>query len=116
MAVVLTSPTIIIYIWLVSPLMARTGEKVIEALRPLVDLDDGEFDQRVADVSRIKPGQELIAFAIGLLLGIASALAPGSDQGATRLTIFWLLSASLTYVILAWTIFISKRSVARVCC
>ncbi len=110
MAVVLTSPTIIIYIWLVSPLMARTGEKVIEALRPLVDLDDGEFDQRVEDASRIKPGQELIAFAIGLLLGIAFALAPGSDQGATWLTIFWLLSTSLMYGILAWTIFIAVSS------
>ena len=104
------APTIIIYIWLVSPLMARTGGNVTEALRPLVDLDDGEFDQMVYDASRIKPGQELIAFAIGLLLGMISVLATGSDQGATWETLYWLLSTSLMYGILAWTIFIAVSS------
>ena len=108
--VFLLAPTIIIYIWLVSPLMARTGEKVVDALRPLVDLDDGEFDQMVYYASRIKPGQELIAFAIGLLLGIVSVVTTGSDQGATWLTIFWLLSTSLMYGVLAWTIFIAVSS------
>jgi len=104
------APTIILYIWLVSPLMARTGENVVESLRPLIDLDDGEFDQMVEDASRIKPGQELLAFAIGLILGMASVLAAGFEQGVTWLTIYWLLSTSLMYGILAWTIFIAVSS------
>jgi hypothetical protein len=108
--VFLLAPTIIIYIWLVSPLMARTGESVIAALRPLVDLDDGEFDQMVKDASRIKPNQELIAFTIGLILGIASELATGFDQRVTCLTVYWLVSTSLMYGILAWTIFIAVSS------
>ena len=108
--VFLLAPTIIIYIWLVSPLMAKMGENVIEALRPLVDLDEDEFDLMLYDASHIKPSHELIAFAIGVLLGFVSVLATGFDQGITWLTIYWLISTSLMYGILAWTIFIAVSS------
>jgi hypothetical protein len=52
----------------------------------------------------------LLAFTVGLIMGMASVLGTGLDQGVTWLTIYWLLSTSLMYGILAWTIFIANSS------
>ncbi|MCK4726942.1 MAG: hypothetical protein KAT29_14120, partial [Anaerolineales bacterium] len=43
--VLLLAPTVSIYIWLVSPLMARYGQQVELSLRPLINLDDEAFEQ-----------------------------------------------------------------------
>lgn len=106
----LLAPTIIVYIWLVSPLMDRTGNQVIAAIKPLVELDPDEFDQIVLDASKINPIHEYLAFIIGILLGLVAILASGFDQNVSWLTIFWLLSTCLMYGILAWTIFASVTS------
>lgn len=106
----LLAPTIIIYILLVEPFMTRTGENMLEALKPLTDLNDEEFNQMVYDASRIKPWHELLAISIGILLGIVSLLTGGLDQVSSWLMIFLLLSTCMMYGILAWTIFIAVSS------
>lgn len=108
--VYLLAPTIIIYVWLVSPLMARTGDQVIADIKPISDLESSEFDQIVQDASRINPAHELMAFGIGVFLGVFSILATGFDQNSSWLTIYWLLSTCLMYGILAWTIFVAVGS------
>ena len=106
----LLAPTIIVYIWLVSPLMARTGSQVIAAMKPLVELEPEEFDLIVLDASRIKPVHEWLAFGIGIVLGLLATFATGIDQYSSWLTYYWLLSTCLMYGILAWTIFVSVTS------
>jgi MFS family permease len=106
----LLAPTIITYIWLVSPTMSRTGDMVVEAIRSLAVMDGEEFDQVVQEASQVKPTHELFAIGIGIIFGIASVLASDIDQGVTWLMVFWLLSTGLMHGILAWTIFIAIAS------
>ena len=104
------APTIITYIWLVSPIMTRTGDQVVEAIRSLAILDRAEFNQVVQEASQVKPTHELIAIGIGIIIGIASILTSEIDGVTTWLTIYWILSTGLMYGILAWTIFIAIAS------
>lgn len=108
--VYLLAPTIIIYIYLVSPLMAHTGAQVIAAIRILAKMDPKEYDLIVQDASRINPLHEWVAFGIGIFLGVLAILAAGFDQFTSWLTVFWLISTCLMYGILAWTIFVSVAS------
>lgn len=90
--------------------MSRTGKNVYEALKPLTNLSDEDFNQLIFEASRIKPGYELIAFTIGIFLGLVNVLLGGFDQGSKWLMIYWLLSTCLMYGFLTWTIFISISS------
>ncbi len=108
--VYLLSPTIIIYIWIISPIMTRVGADVVRVIRPLVSLDDESFDSLIAEVSRINPVHEGIAFGIGAILGIASVLASGFEEDTSWLRWYWLLTAGFMYGLLAWTIFGSVAS------
>ena len=108
--VFLLPPTIIIYIWLVSPLMTRMGANVIESFRPLIQLDDDSFDRMIHEASHIDPRHEWIAFGIGIILGIISTLSADFDQGASWSKSYWLISSSLMYGVLAWAIFVSVSS------
>lgn len=108
--VYIVSPAIIVYIWLISPLMARTGDKVIEAIRPIVELDDAEYDQIVAEASRVGQKHEWLAFGIGFTLGLLAIFATGIEQNISWLIIFWILSTCVMYGILAWTIYVSVVS------
>ena len=108
--VFLLPPTIIIYIWLVSPLMARMGANVIESFRPLIQMDDDSFDRMIHEVARLDPRHEWIAFGIGVILGIISILITDFDQGTSWSKSYWLISSSLMYGVLAWAIFASVSS------
>ena len=66
----LLPPTIILYIWIISPHMTRMGTIVIESIRPLVQLDDENFDHQISEVSRINPLHEWVAFGIGVALAV----------------------------------------------
>jgi hypothetical protein len=102
-------PTIIIYIWLISPAMTRVGVDVIYAMRPLLPMDDESFDSLIDGAFRANPVHEAIAFGIGAALGIASVLASG-DETASWLGSYWFLTAALMYGLLAWTIYGSATS------
>ena len=108
--VFLLPPTIIIYIWLVSPLMVRMDGNVIESFRPLIQMDDDSFDRMIHFASRVDPRHEWIAFGIGVILGIISTLSTDFDQGASWSKSYWLISSSLMYGVLAWAIFVSVSS------
>ena len=102
--------TIILYIWIISPHMNRMGTIVIESIRPLVQLDDDSFNHLIQDASRVDPLHEWIAFGIGVMLGIIFILVSDIDQNAPWSLVYWLISSSLMYGVLAWVIFVSIKS------
>ena len=106
----LLPPTIILYIWIISPHMTRMGTIVIESIRPLVQLDDENFDHQISEVSRINPLHEWVAFGIGVVLGIITILIADIDQSAPWSLVYWLISNSLMYGVLAWVVFVSITS------
>jgi hypothetical protein len=107
--VFLVSPTIIIYIWLISPVLMRMGLDVIHAIRPLVPMDDESFESLIEGASRVNPVHEGIAFSIGAAFGIASVLLSG-DEIASWLGLYWFLTAGFMYGLLAWAIYGSAIS------
>ncbi len=108
--VLLLAPTVSIYIWLVSPVMARFGQQVELSLRPLIDCDDEAFEQLQASAGFIKPSYELLVLTGGLVIGVVTTLASGFEQLTPWLGVYWLLTAALMYGLLMWVILISVLS------
>ena len=96
--------TVIIYILIVAPIMGRMDARVVESFRPLVLMDDAEFDRLVDEASRISPLGELLAFGAGVAFGLwAGSMAFSKDS-------FWLslcfaVFISLMFGLLGWTIY-----------
>jgi hypothetical protein len=82
----------------------------LEALRPLVPLDDDAFDNMVRKAAHINPVHELLVFGAGFALGILSATASSADAGFSWLGAYWFLAMGLMYGILAWTVYVSVIS------
>ena len=106
---VLFAPAIALYVWLISPYMTIAGDQVVHTLRPLVDLDDGEFAARISQAEKVQPIQEYAAGLVGMLLGFAAIFAD-MDWEFSWVTLYWFLSTIIMYGILAWTIFIAVKS------
>jgi hypothetical protein len=107
---VLSPPVIALYIWIVSPMIARAGNDVICTLEPLVDLDPREFEVEISTAERINPLHELVAISLGLLLGIAYTYSSWGDLEFSWLKTYWVVSTCAMYGILAWTIFVAASS------
>ncbi len=101
---------VIIYILIVSPIMARTEVGVVEAFRPLVLMDDDEYDRLVDEASRINPIGEVIAAGVGAAFGLWVGHMWLSDPGAFWLRLTLSLSVGLMFGLLAWTIYVSVTS------
>lgn len=96
---------VIIYILAVAPILDRMGVRAVEAFRPLVLIDDDDFDRLVDQASRLNPVGELVAFGVGAAFGLWVGFIGLSDEG-----LFWLgpclmLTGSLMFGLLAWTIY-----------
>jgi hypothetical protein len=105
--VLLVYPSIIVYILIVSPAMARVGEEVIATFRPLVEMEDEAFEKLVSQASQTSPKYEWLAFAAGASLGILNAQGSVFEENVIWLKLYWYLSSLLMYGLLAWTIFVS---------
>jgi hypothetical protein len=103
---VLLTPTLILYIVLVSTAMARMEDRVIRAFRSLIPVDDEGFNRLLSESSRIRPRDEILAFLAGVILGLVIAML-GSPQPISWLGTYWLASSCLMYGLLAWTIYTS---------
>jgi hypothetical protein len=105
--VLLLAPTVSIYIWLVAPIMVRYGHLVVNSLRPVINLEDEEFEQLYTSASGIKPAYEIMTFVGGFLLGTALTFSSGFEQLTPWLGVYWLLTAGLMYGLLLWVILVS---------
>jgi hypothetical protein len=99
--------TVITYILIVAPILARTQARVIKAFRPQVLIDDDSFQKLVYEASRLNPAGEVIALTAGVVFGLWP-----SQTWLADADIFWLklcltLSSCLLFGLLGWTIYIS---------
>jgi hypothetical protein len=106
----LLTPAILIYIWLITPAMGRMEAGVVRSMREVVKLNDEAYDQLVAEASQVNPFHEGLACAVGIVLGILSAMATDIDQQVFWLEIYWFISSALMYGVLTLTIFIAISS------
>ncbi len=96
---ILTSPTVIAYILVIAPPLARMLPMVVRSLRPVILLDDRELESIVRRDATIPPLQEVVAIAAGLLFGfliINGEPGPGERwpiyvENATAYVMFGLL-------------------------
>jgi hypothetical protein len=106
---ILFAPTITLYIWIISPFMTRAGENVISSLRPLVELDDEEFNKQVYAAEYINPRHEMLALILGGLLGVA-AISTDLEPAFSWVALYWAITTILMYGILFLTIFVAIKS------
>ena len=102
----LLPPAVIIFILVVSPILQRVETGVIEAFRPLVLIDDNEFDHLVDESSHLSSVAETLSFAVGLAFGIWIGHAWFSGTDALWLDLYSSLAAGLMFGLLAWTIYV----------
>lgn len=103
-------PAIILYIWLVSPLISRVWADVIRAIQSYTSLDDESLAAVLKAASYIHPLHEGLVFSSGFIFGLFSAQSVGLYQNAPLLRIYWFVSNGLMFGILFMTIFVSVAS------
>ena len=101
---------VILYILIVSPIMARMEAGVIEAFRPLVQMDDEDFEQLVDGATRIEPVGEVLAFVLGAVFGLWVGRLWFSGTDLFWMALYVPLSASLMFGLMAWTIYVLMAS------
>jgi len=101
----LIGPTVIAYVMMISPALARTDEGVIAALRPLIRISDAEFDRLTDKATYTQPAHELAACAVGFGFGIMMALPARPGFTAVWAGVFWLVTISMMYALLAWMVY-----------
>jgi hypothetical protein len=101
----LLAPAVIIYILVVSPILAQMEAGVIRALRPLVLIDDEHFDRLVAEASHISPIGEGISFGVGAALGLWFGRIWVSQDDVFWVGLYLALAGGLMFGLLGWTIY-----------
>jgi hypothetical protein len=99
----LLAPTIILYILLIAPRMGVMANTVLRSFRPVVLVDDDEFNRLMHSAGRSSFRQEVIVLGAGALLGLLTATR-GSEIRCSLLGLIVNLSIALMYGLLAWTI------------
>jgi hypothetical protein len=103
---VMASPTVIVYVLLLGPLMVPLEAAVVRALRPLALVDHSEVESVLVRAGTVPPWKEAASIAGGLGFGI---LIVGLPQGDDATWPNYLIAAS-GYVmlgLLGWTAFMS---------
>jgi hypothetical protein len=108
--VYLIFPTVTLYVWLVSPLLDRTGDEMLRSLRPVIELDDEQFAQVLKAAEQVNPLHEALAFLGGVLIGWFATT--GGKAGLPAGWLGWelMLTGMLMYGTLVWVVFVSVHS------
>jgi hypothetical protein len=104
----LQAPSIIIYILLIYPVIERLWRRALEAFRPLVTTEEKEFDNLIAEVSKIRRSHEWLS----VLAGSTFMLVIGRpwlwvDQW---IDIYQTVTTMLMFGLLGWLIYSSIDS------
>jgi hypothetical protein len=102
----LVPPVIITYIVLIAPKMSQMGDRVIDAFRRIVLIDDANFARVIETASRIRPRDEVISISVGFLVGCLTAMRSFGGQ-VSWLTLEFSVANGLMYGLLTWTIYAS---------
>jgi hypothetical protein len=105
--VLLIQPLIILYIWRVSPAMARMGDDVVRVFRQLSQNDEQENIDLIDRASYTPPWQEFLVMLGGGVFGALISLTTHFPPDVVWLRIYWIFANILLYALLAWTIFAS---------
>jgi hypothetical protein len=103
----LVAPVVIIYILVISQIMARSDADVLKAFRPLVLIDDDHFDRLTKEASRVSPLAEVIAFGIGAIFGAWLNRAGVTGANTIWLRLYPSVSVGLMFGLLGWVIYYS---------
>jgi hypothetical protein len=107
--VVYLPSAVILYIFFIGPILDRMQDRVIEAFRPVVLLDSDAFQRLVAQATRSHPVVELVAFGAGAFLGLWMSLTGLEIGDAPWLRLWLIVSESLMFGLLGWTVFGAVR-------
>ena len=110
----LQAPVIIIYILLIYPFLSRLYRRAVEAFRPLLSLEKGDFDRLVAEVYTGRHRWEWTAMFIGA--GFWLALERPWRFVDQWLHVYMMVTHVLMFALLGWLIYVSlagNRHLAR---
>ena len=107
---ILLPPAIVIYIWLVSPLLDRQGAEVVRSIREISPLDEESFTTLVDKALTIRPRNEWIAIGVGVLLGVALNTGNDFTEIPILFLVYWYLSLASMYAMMCWTFYVSGAS------
>lgn len=103
------APAVILYIVAIAPSLERMGSRVLDALRPLLLVDDSAFEQLVIDATAVSLRNETLAIGVGLSLGIVEGIR-SYTSGISWFSLYVFTTSCLMYGLLAWTIYMAIRS------
>ncbi len=106
----LLSPSIILYIWLGSPLLDHQSKEVMRSLRAISALDDENYSALLAKTQNIKPRNEWIAIGSGAIVGLAINGTNDFSEAGILFQVYWTLSMVAMYAMMAWIIYLSVAS------
>jgi hypothetical protein len=104
-------PAVIAYALLTGPLSRRWRNGAIQAFRPLVPLDDDDFQRMLTEASIFNRRREWSAVGIGagiiLVLGVVTGIQASAEGLGWLLTLYGLLAAGLTCGLIGLAIYSS---------
>ena len=101
----LLTPAIIIYIWLISPLVDRQSKEVVRSLQALSTLDEESFSALSKKAQRTHPRSEWIAIGVGMTFGLVINSANDFSGIGMLFQVYFTVSLATMYGMLAWVIY-----------
>lgn len=103
----LVYPTVIAYILVIAPRLARMDRAVAASFRVILQTADEETKRLLQTVGVPRPAGELRALALGAILGYLTMRAGGFEEPTGWLKVCSAAEAVLMYAMLAWAIYVS---------
>lgn len=101
-----TAPTVIAYILVITPIMARGDALLIESLRPIIRLEDAQLAQVLRKARAVPARVEVGAILVGLILGALYIGGPFSPGESWHVHI-WRWTTIAMFGMLAWAALVS---------
>jgi hypothetical protein len=102
-----TGPAITVYILALFPLASRYQGRALEALRPVILLDDEAFMDLAESASRINASAELLAFGVGAVFGFVTNAPWTIPEDYSWLRFYIPFVAMLMFGLLAWLSYVA---------
>ncbi len=112
----LEGPILIIYILVVHPFMWRLRERAIQAFRPLLPLDEDDFNRLAAEVATPKRRWEWtsVLIGVGLAVGLGQPWTLPWGPGELWWSVYLVITGALMNGLLAWLIYDTLAGAVRI--